>query len=581
MTTEDRVQIETPKGDQEGEARDGRGKQEQSQRGPIGTAWPRAVFEGNYFYIISALSMMLGCYLLMPSASITEAEQFGRRLRSLAMLQGYEVLVIAAALWIVRKLKCLDDAFTLLLIEIALLLDPTFFSNAFFTLRTPASVSLNFTCFILAPIKLGILQWGLGLRFTGRANLSFLVAAALVYLGEGPLNLARTPLTDSGYYYLMGWGAAFLILLLPTLQRFLTVAAEDSGLLAENQRKWLPWLTALIPVFIVAAHYLESASVYEITFYPLYLGPLLVAVALLIIKIARPDAVHLERSLFVDLCCGFALLLTSRGINVGSVAEPADRTLIPAWITSTTGPIVMGVAVVAVYLYFAFRLRYIPALYRVAILVSAGAVYFLVQSTLWSKGLSLSASGMEILGKTAASHPRFCPIVIGVILLAAARRFRNFWCWLLGGVPPILLAFSFLPGPLHGWVPEMVQAFLVWAVVLYHRFADPRNERVVLAVIVAIVGFTRFASDPAFWSAAIVLAESGGLVAAGFYCRQKGYLVTGLLQGCAFGFVGFRSLSRFIHPGYAVVGVALLLFGVGLVVTFRKKRILEWFDRCG
>jgi hypothetical protein len=84
--------------------------------------------EWNYFYVVSAVLMMLGCYMLMRSPVI-EGSKFAQTLKALLILQGYEILLIVTAVVIVRRLKILDDALTLLLLEMVLLLDPTFFSN--------------------------------------------------------------------------------------------------------------------------------------------------------------------------------------------------------------------------------------------------------------------------------------------------------------------------------------------------------------------------------------------------------------------------------------------------------------------
>ncbi|MCA9447695.1 MAG: hypothetical protein KC931_11305, partial [Candidatus Omnitrophica bacterium] len=149
----------------------------------------RRIIQGNVFYIFSAFLMMLGCFLLMPTSSIEEAEQFTRRLRSLLILEGYQFLVIVTAVVIVRRLRILSDAATLLLIATTLLLDPTFFSNAFLTLRTPESLATNIGCLLLVPAKLSILQWGLRIRLTARALLSMGLAGGLVYFGPAVFNL--------------------------------------------------------------------------------------------------------------------------------------------------------------------------------------------------------------------------------------------------------------------------------------------------------------------------------------------------------------------------------------------------------
>src|SRR3990172_3495050 len=153
---------------------------EAERRDPVLLRFVRAFLEGNYFYVLSAVLMMLGCYWLMP-ISIAEAEQFERRLKALLLLQGYEVLVIATAVTLVFHLRTLGDAFTLFIVELVLLLDPTCFSNAFFTLKTVSGGMVNVICLALVPVKLGVLQHCLQLRVAPRAFAALLLTALFVY----------------------------------------------------------------------------------------------------------------------------------------------------------------------------------------------------------------------------------------------------------------------------------------------------------------------------------------------------------------------------------------------------------------
>src|SRR5690606_29415008 len=115
---------------------------------------------------------------------------------TLVVLQGYEVLVIAAALLIARHFRMLNDAFTLLIIEMTLLLDPTFFSNSFFTMLITEShaeqaVMVNVICLMLVPAKLIILSSLARVRLSPRTWLGMGAAAALIYLGPYPFSASQ------------------------------------------------------------------------------------------------------------------------------------------------------------------------------------------------------------------------------------------------------------------------------------------------------------------------------------------------------------------------------------------------------
>jgi hypothetical protein len=174
-----------------------------------GAGFARRFVEVNYFYLLSAMLIILGCWLMMPDHE-EEGERFSRTLTSLLILQGYELLVIAAAVWIVSRLKFLSDAFTLMVVELVLLFDPTFFSNSFFTLGVVEGMVarcawVNAGCLALAPLKLWLLARLLHLRLAPGTWVGLSVAAAVVYLAEGPLALDRPLEFHAAYLYGLAW----------------------------------------------------------------------------------------------------------------------------------------------------------------------------------------------------------------------------------------------------------------------------------------------------------------------------------------------------------------------------------------
>jgi hypothetical protein len=552
------------------------------ERPSPGKVFVRRFIEGNYFYVLSAISMMAGCYLLMPSGELTDAEQFARRLKSLLALQSYEFLVITAAAVIVWKLGRLSDAFTLLVIELVLLFDPTFFTNAFYTLRTngaaftnPEAALTNFLCLGLVPLKIIVLVRALHLELKPRTYAGLAVAAGLVYLGEAPLNLEGFPLTESAYYYLLGWGALLTIVAFPSLEKIL--ARTNKEMLEPGQWTWLPRFLFSIPVAIVAAHYLESASVYEITFYPVYLGPLLVAGAYGILKLASPKMDVLKRIVAIDAFLLIALLCSLPAANIGSVVELPDRNLIPNWIRTPNALGTVGVASMVLYCFFAQRYRYRPAFYRAVFLMIAAFAWVLYESGWIARGWSATQIGLEALVETIRLNPRITTIIFAPFYIGLAYCFRFFWIWLLASIPVIALIGSLLPGKIYHWIPEMAQLFLLTAIVLRHRFADPKHERTALAILLAAVGVGRFVFDPSIWAGAVVGAEFLGFLVAGFVLGEKGYLLASMLQAAAIvGFAYYNYKNR-IDPGFGMVAGALALFAIGLVVTFWKETILGWF----
>ncbi|MCA9429720.1 MAG: hypothetical protein KC940_04340, partial [Candidatus Omnitrophica bacterium] len=532
----------------------------------------RRLIQGNVFYIFSAFLMMLGCFRLMPSSSIEAAEQFSRRLQSLLILEGYQLLVIATAVVIVRKLKILSDAATLLLVAVTLLLDPTFFSNAFLTLKEtegPGVMLVNAACLLLVPIKLAILQWGLRIRFTQRAFLTMVYAGILVYFGAVVLNFDPVPIDETIFYYTLGWATFAMVLILPWYGRVLSESTYRSNHVSQDQKYWIPRLIAAIPVLITAFHYLETSSVYEIKFYPVYLTPLLLAVGVFVLRMVRPTAAPLPRCLALDMVGAMELLFALPDVTTSSVAVKLDRQLIPEWLMTPIPLGITGVVLIGAYVFCARKYSYRPALYRIGLLAAAGLVYLSVQ-----KGWAYNSARWTLT--LVFDFPRTVIFLCSPFLLALAYRFREFWLWLAESLFFICFFFTFLPGELYHWIPEILQASFLASMVLYHHFPDPRNEKVTLAILLITFGLGRLLVDPSGWAAAIVLAETVGLFAAGYFLSVRGYIFTAILQlTTLLTYGGYRS-QEYIHPGYLVLILGLTVFFLGTGVTFNKKQILRW-----
>ena len=245
------------------------------------TALARRLVEGNYFYVFSAILMMLGSFLLMQASPTGNALEW--TLRALLILQAYEILVIVTAIVIVRRLGILSDAFTLLLVELALLLDPTCFADSFYTLRVPEGGLVNLICLLLVPFKLAILCGFLGIRPSLRALLGYFSVAAFVYLISRPLAPVEFTHWRRDYVYAMAWAPLLLALILPGLKQML-LPARGNALLSTRQdtglRLYLYGLLLLVPVIHVAS----ALVVYDVPLRPMYLSPLLFAIALLYVR---------------------------------------------------------------------------------------------------------------------------------------------------------------------------------------------------------------------------------------------------------------------------------------------------------
>jgi len=512
----------------------------------------KRLIQENYFYFFSAALMLLGSYMLMRGKDVN-VEPFLPTLKTLLILQGYEIVVIATALIIVRRLKILDDAFNLLLIEIVLLLDPTFFSNSFATMRSVESTWVNIICFALVPIKMLILQRGLHLRLSPRGWIAFLVAAAFAFLAEGPLTKEQ-PLgifDASQYHYILAWGILLFVVVLPPLDSLVTVMSTKEGYVSDVRRRRLNGAFLLIPALVIFAHLVETSKVHEIPFYACNFSPFALAFAVFAIKnLKKPDP---QQFVFaIDALMAVKLLLCVRLPNSTSVqAKGAAYTShavapppVPAFIENHIPLILCALAVIGIYLYFHRRFKYKPALGRVALIVGIGVICVLWRATSLVEYLKMFfGRTVELLGWvmgwigtglskaippfTAAAdwigeHPVSILYVAWIGLAALVCKFRTHAAWFTFGLLSIWMLSGYPPGPRTDLIPEIIQAFFLLFLVLDHKFSPKPSPmaRYITGLIIVSICFGRFVHDPAIWKATILAAEFLLLVGAGMVSRD-------------------------------------------------------------
>lgn len=550
-----------------------------------GGGFVRHAISGNYFYFLSAALMLLGCKLLIRSTPF-DAAIFTRTLKGLLILQGYEALVIVTALAIVRRFRTLDDAFSLLLIELLLLLDPTFFSNSFFTMlrneRTMLNtwgVLVNVSCCALVPLKLWVLERGLRLRFSPWAWGAFLFAAVYAYLGEGPL-CRRTPLpgfSDTAYHYLLSWGPLAFACLLPALRDAVSVAAGGAaGHLSEGRRTALGWLLLVFPLGVICAHFIEVARVHDLFYYPFEFSPAALALAVLVMRQANREKANRPALLLVcDACVAVALalaLMRRTELESRAIMGYATRPL-PDFAAAHLPLLLIGAGAAAVYGAFYRRFGYRPALWRIPLLALAGCGALLVKfgivqavaSALWHGGHRLWSATLHYGG-----------LGLG---------------WAVHGVKALLA------WPLHAlravarWTPEIIQAGLLVLLLRDHARREPRlsaDGRYLLAGLLVGFGLVHLGLTGSLWAVAVCAAELALLLGLGIWSLQRGYLALAGAQLVMIFLVSLNTNPRFARDVDLVLGdcsdwlgrhpgVVLGVLWAGLLALALRFRIaLTW-----
>lgn len=538
--------------------------------------------QGNLFYVVSALFMMLGCYLLMKSPAIS-GSVFIKKLKALLILQGYEILVIATAIIIVRRFTKIGDAFTLFLVEIVLLLDPTFFSNAFFTMVHQdipllQAGGVNLICFALVPLKIVILAKMLKIKLDSRTWAGFFLAAAVVFLAEGPL--VRNPALPGyyEYYYLLGWIPFFLSGVFPSMN---TAAGflKDDDFATERQKNLLGRFLVFVPLVIVSLHYLESAMVHGIRFYWLYGIPWLLALNILIIKNWKSDEKN-EFIALVDVISIIALVISFGPFNMRGKALLHKLTeSSPDFISGTAPTIFCGIGLILVYLYFYWKRKYAPALVRIGLILFGGLGYLGVRIISSSGVIESIVNGLENLAGWIGSHPVFIEAIIGLILWIIVLKFPlSFTSWVIAGNYTLIMTYFNLPIKFTSWVPELFHVVLLYNLVLSHLFMRFEKMHLWIATFLALAGLTRltFSRTLLAWAEPAII--SVGLISAGLILREKGYVIIGGLNLLVLLPIALWRFIKMAGISVVVIVTGLVLFIIGIIVSFKKKKILDWLE---
>ena len=104
--------------------------------------------------------------------------------------------------------------------------------------------------------------------------------------------------------------------------------------------------------------------------------------------------------------------------------------------------------------------------------------------------------------------------------------------------------------------------------------AKDRAGRLTLAGLMAAIALGRFSHDPALWSAAVVMGEAVALFALARFTRDWAYAAIGAVQALVLAIIAMRSVEFMVPLELAMLGFGLVLFAVGVLVTFHKDSIL-------
>jgi len=112
----------------------------------------RLLAEGSPLYLLSALSMLAGCYTLSHALAL-QPGQTGKLLVLLAALGAYEALFVGLGLFLIVRRRLERDGRMLLLLEVLFLVDATLLGGETFSADFRTGVTVSVALLMLALVK--------------------------------------------------------------------------------------------------------------------------------------------------------------------------------------------------------------------------------------------------------------------------------------------------------------------------------------------------------------------------------------------------------------------------------------------
>ncbi|HEX5244005.1 MAG TPA: hypothetical protein VFW23_12140 [Tepidisphaeraceae bacterium] len=315
----------------------------------------------NPFYLLSALSMIAGCFAINSDLS-PHAGELGKLLYLLAILNGYEAIVIALGLYLIKKRKIIRDGRTLLLIEAPFLVDLIFLNAEAGSVAFHIGIVLNFLALFLALLKAGIVLRVLNGRIS-RADSAFIAAelATLFMLPSAFKWLEHHGAITATHFYLAWWVVGLLLISYEVLGR----CFGRGDTLKPGVGRTIRHLYVALPIVSLIAHLGMLHWVYGVGFVEADLSPIFLGAAVAAHRIV-PTAIAPRVMALV-----MAALLSANQPELFAIHLTGKWILTPGLLMTATG-----------YLAFVYTLRLRHAL----CFLSAG---FLIVMLIWSAPMML------------------------------------------------------------------------------------------------------------------------------------------------------------------------------------------------
>ena len=197
--------------------------------------WGRAVAGHNPFYLLSAFSMLLGCWILSRALAL-EPGHAGKLVLLIGVLNLYEALLIGLALFLIVRRGLVRDGRTLLWVESVFLVDATFLGSELYASDLGLGGLLALGLFLLTGLKLAAIVRGLGVRFDPVLWIGIVPVGVLLAVPGVLAGLAQAHLLSLPVVYLLWWLVALLVVAQAIVERRAAGWRRDE--LRRRKRRW-------------------------------------------------------------------------------------------------------------------------------------------------------------------------------------------------------------------------------------------------------------------------------------------------------------------------------------------------------
>lgn len=229
----------------------------------------------NVFYLMSALFMILGCYLaLKPFQQVT------RSLTDLiiyfALINTYEALLVITAIYITVKKNVVRDGIVLLFLECFFLADATLMNSVYYLQGLWTGITINAIILLLAGLKVFFVARYMKLAFPRSFYVFLALGLAYLYMFTAFAAYELKQVYDKSILLYVIWTVAGLIPLF--LIRIKGNTQANTGVLSELTRK----AQVILPLIIIGLTIIHLATfnwIISETFYPCFLSTFLISLA--------------------------------------------------------------------------------------------------------------------------------------------------------------------------------------------------------------------------------------------------------------------------------------------------------------